>query len=221
MNNERIDDLQCDGLRLIQNPSHFCFGTDAVLLANFAKAEKNERVMDLCTGTGVIPILMSAKTRAKHFTGIELVPDMADMAQRSVVLNHLQDKITVVCGDIKKAAELCGSAVFDVVTVNPPYLNAGEVNQNEALALARHEIACTLADIAHAAAKLLRFGGRLYMVHRAHRLADIVCALREHKLEPKRLQFAGKQLDLVLVEASLGGKAWLTVEAVTDSPYMR
>jgi tRNA1Val (adenine37-N6)-methyltransferase len=209
---ERIDDLQLNGLQLIQNPNRFCFGTDAVHLADFAKAHVGERVMDLCTGTGVIPILMSAKTKARHFTGLELLPDMADMARRSVALNKLDERIAIDCGDLKQAAKLYSSAAFDVLTVNPPYLNAGEVKQNPDIAIARHEIACTLEDVTQAAAWLLRFGGRLYMIHKTHRLADIICALRGAGLEPKRLKFAGKQADLVLVEATLGGKVWLTVD---------
>jgi tRNA1Val (adenine37-N6)-methyltransferase len=209
---ERIEDLQCNGLRIIQNPAMFCFGTDGVLLANFAKARKNERVLDLCTGTGVIPILMSAKTPAGHFTGLEILPEMAGMASRSVTLNELNERITIDCGDIKKAAERYGSAVFDVVTVNPPYLNAGDVNGSEAIAIARHEITCTLEDAVSVSAKLLRFGGRLYMAHRTNRLADVICALRTVRLEPKKLRFAGKKNDLVLIEATFGGKVWMTVE---------
>jgi tRNA1(Val) A37 N6-methylase TrmN6 len=207
---ERADDLQIDGLRLIQNPDKFCFGTDAVLLANFAEARKDERVMDLCTGTGVVPILMCAKTKAKHFTGIEIQNDIADMASRSVQLNGLDERISIFCGDIKKAAEVYGSAAFDVVTVNPPYLNAGKPSENEALAIARHEILCTLEDVAAVSAKLLRFGGRFYMVHRVNRLADIICTLRSVKLEPKRLRV--EKTGLVLIEAALGGGVWMVVE---------
>jgi tRNA1Val (adenine37-N6)-methyltransferase len=217
---ERVDDLQLNKLKIIQNPARFCFGTDAVLLANFATAYKDERVIDLCTGTGIIPLLMSAKTQARHFTGLELQPESACMARRSVLLNNLSERIKIDTGDIKDAALRYGSAVFYAVTVNPPYLNAGIVNEREHIALARHEIACTLDDVLRVSAKLLRFGGRLYMVHRPHRLADVMAGLREHRLEPKRLRTVqpreGKDATLVLIEAALGGKVWLTVMPALD-----
>jgi tRNA1Val (adenine37-N6)-methyltransferase len=207
---ERADDLQINGLHVIQNPDLFCFGTDAVLLANFAAAKKDEKVLDIGTGTGVIPILMSAKTKAKHFTGLEIQPEMADMARRSVALNKLENRITIDNGDIKKAAEMYGFAAFDVITVNPPYLNAGEINKNPSVAIARHEIACTLEDIAEASAKLLRFGGRLYMIHRPHRLADIICTMRNAGIEPKKLKIVRDEL--ILLEGTLGGKVWMKIE---------
>jgi tRNA1Val (adenine37-N6)-methyltransferase len=212
---ERLDDLQISGLRIIQDPSRFCFGTDAVLLGNFAKAHPRERVIDLCTGTGIVPLLMSAKTNARHFTGLELQPESACMARRSVKLNNLTERIRIDTGDLKDAALLYGKAVFDVVTVNPPYLNAGEANEREEIAIARHEIACTLDDVLCAAASLLKYGGRLYLVHRPNRLADVIAGLREHRLEPKRLRTVhpseGKGAALVLIEAALYGKVWLTV----------
>ncbi len=185
---ERLDDLQISGLRIIQNTQGFCFGTDAVLLANFASARKNEKVLDLCTGSGIIPLLMSAKTKAAHFTGIEIQPDVACMARRSVALNNLNERIKIDTGDIKQAARLYGSAAFDVVTVNPPYLDAGEESVREGVACARHETACALDDVLRAAAGVLRHGGRLYMVHRPHRLADVIAGMRGHRLEPKKLR---------------------------------
>jgi tRNA1Val (adenine37-N6)-methyltransferase len=212
---ERLDDLQISGLRIIQDPSRFRFGTDAVLLGNFAKAHPRERVIDLCTGTGIVPLLMSAKTKARHFTGLELQPESACMARRSVRLNNLTERIRIDTGDLKDAALLYGKAVFDVVTVNPPYLNAGALNEREEIAIARHETACTLDDVLRSAASLLKYGGRLYLVHRPHRLADVMAGLREHRLEPKRLRAVhpseGKDAALVLIEAALYGNVWMTV----------
>lgn len=214
---ERLDDLQLSGLYLIQNPSRFRFGSDAVCLSNFAVVRKHETVLDLCAGTGAIPILLSAKTEGRFFTGLELQPDIADMARRSVSLNGLEARVRIDEGDIKQAPVLYGTGVFDVVTVNPPYMRACKVNDSEAVALARHEIACTLEDVVSAAARVLRTGGRLYMVHRPHRLADVCCTLRAHKLEPKTLQMVqsaeGKKPVLMLVEAVSDGKPWLAVPA--------
>lgn len=214
---ERVDDLQLNGLRLIQDPAHFCFGIDAVLLSDFATVRKNETVLDLCTGSGIIPILLCAKTPGKHFTGLELLSESVDRARRSVALNGLQEQVTIDEGDIKKAADYYGPAAFDVITVNPPYMNSGGgiVNTSEAQAIARHEIACTLADVAAVSARLIKTGGRVYMVHRPHRLADVFCALRACKLEPKTLRMvqadASKPPSLALIEATESGKPWLKI----------
>ncbi|MDR1664440.1 MAG: tRNA1(Val) (adenine(37)-N6)-methyltransferase [Clostridiales bacterium] len=222
---ERLDDLQNNGLHIIQDPAGFCFGSDAVCLTDFAEVRPGERVMDLCTGCGVIPILLSAKTKGKFFTGLEIQPEIADMAQRSVQMNGLEGRVRIDCGDIKQAPELYGSGVFDVVTVNPPYLKEGKQHENPSAALARHEIACTLEDVARISARLLRYGGRLYMVHRPHRLADIFCVLRDYDLEPKALQLVQSAPDkpppLALIAASLGGKPWLTVKAPVNADNVR
>lgn len=214
---ERVDDLQLNGLRLIQNPRHFCFGIDAVMLSDFAKVRKNETVLDLCSGSGIIPILLTAKTNGRYFTGLELMPEMADMAQRSVILNHLQERVSIEEGDIKQAAERYGFAAFDVITVNPPYMNSGGglLNASEAQAMARHEIACTLTDVIAVSARLLKYGGRLYMVHRPHRLAEIFEILRQHRMEPKTLRMVqatvSKPPSLALIEAAQDGRPWLNV----------
>lgn len=218
--NERVDDLECDGSYIIQNPSGFCFGIDAVCLSNFANIKKGDTVLDIGTGTGIIPILLCAKTKGHHFTGLELQEEYADMARRSVQMNGLCDRIAIHCGDIKNGAQLYPTNHFDAITVNPPYIaNAGGVlNESSAKAIARHEIACTLADIVTVSARLLKTGGRLYMVHRPTRLADIICTLRTAKLEPKTLRFVQGKLDkkpsLVMVEAVDGGKPELAVEPV-------
>lgn len=193
---ERVDDLHRNGYRLIQDPKRFCFGVDAVLLSGFAAAKKGDKVLDLGTGTGIIPILMSAKTQAAHFSALEIQPESAEMARRSVLLNDLQYKIDIVEGDIKKAAEIFKPLYFDVITTNPPYMNfeGGLKNSFDPKTIARHEVLCSLDDIALAAQKLLKFGGHFYMVHRPHRLTDIMCTLRAHKIEPKKYALSSLML---------------------------
>lgn len=216
--NERIDDLQRNHYRIIQDPGRFCFGMDAVLLSGFAFAKEGDRVLDLGTGTGIIPILMEAKTDAAHLTGLEIQADSADMARRSVRLNHLEEKIEIITGDIKEAVSLFGAASFDVVTCNPPYMTEhhGLTNPEAPKAIARHELLCILEDVISQAAKLLRPGGNFFMVHRPFRLVDILVLLRNYHLEPKRMKmvhpFVDKEPNMVLIQASRGGKARITVE---------
>ena len=215
---ERIDDLQRNGYRIIQDENRFCFGMDAVLLSGFARVKKGDRVLDLGTGTGIIPILLEAKTQGGHFTGLEIQPDSADMARRSVALNGLQEKIDIVTGDIKEAADLFGASSFDVVTTNPPYMigQHGIANPDEAKAIARHEVLCTLDDILRESARLLKPGGHFFMVHRPFRLAEIICGMREYGIEPKRMKmvhpFIDKEPNMVLIEGTRGGKPRMTVE---------
>lgn len=215
---ERIDDLQRNGYRIIQDENRFCFGMDAVLLSGFARVKKGDRVLDLGTGTGIIPILLEAKTQGGHFTGLEIQPDSADMARRSVALNGLQEKIDIVTGDIKEAADLFGASSFDVVTTNPPYMigQHGIANPDEAKAIARHEVLCTLDDILRESARLLKPGGHFFMVHRPFRLAEIICGMREYGIEPKRMEmvhpFIDKEPNMVLIEGTRGGKPRMTVE---------
>jgi len=215
---ERVDDLHRNGYMLIQDPKRFCFGVDAVLLSGFAKAEKGDRVLDLGTGTGVIPILMEAKTSAEHFTGLEIQEESAEMAQRSVLMNELEDKIDIVCGDIKEADQIFGAASFQVVTCNPPYMTAnhGLQNPEQPKAIARHEVLCTLEDVITQAARVLVPGGRFYMVHRPFRLAEIMSGLCAHGLEPKRMRlvypFVEREPNMVLIEALKGGRPRITVE---------
>lgn len=217
--NERFDDLQRNGYRIIQNKNAFCFGMDAVLLSGFAQVKAGETALDLGTGTGIIPILLEAKTEGSHFTGLEIQADMADMAERSVAYNHLEEKINIVNGDIKEASQLFGLASFDVVTSNPPYMNDAHGLKNPDLpkAIARHEVLCTLDDVTREAARLLKPGGRFYLVHRPHRLIEIVTALTKYKLEPKRMKlvhpYVDKEANMVLIEAVRGGKSMIKVEA--------
>lgn len=216
---ERIDDLQRNGYRIIQKTDGFCFGMDAVLLSGYAQVKPEERVLDLGTGTGIVPILLEAKTEGSHFTGLEIQEAVADMAMRSVRLNGLEDKITIVNGDIKEASRLFGKASFDVVTANPPYMNNahGLKNPDLAKAVARHEVFCTLEDVVREAALLLKSGGRFYMVHRPHRLVEIIQVLTNFKLEPKRMKlvhpFVDKEANMVMIEARRGGRSLIKVEA--------
>lgn len=216
--NERIDELQRNGYQIIQNPDKFCFGMDAVLLSGFAQAKKDDNVLDMGTGTGIIPILMEAKSQAMHFTGLEIQAESADMARRSVVLNDLTDKIDIVIGDIKEADTIFKSASFDVITCNPPYMigHHGLTNPDAPKAIARHEILCTLEDIISQGAKLLKTGGHFFMVHRPFRLAEIMVTMSKYKLEPKRMQlvypYVDKEPNMVLLEATKGGKPRMTVE---------
>ena len=216
--NERIDDLERNGYHIIQDTKRFCFGMDAVLLSGFARVKEGARVLDLGTGTGIIPILLEAKTKAEHLTGLEIQEESADMARRSVLLNGLEDKIDIVTGDIKEAESLFDAASFDVITCNPPYMigKHGITNEGDAKAIARHEILCTLEDVVSQAAKLLKPGGNFFMVHRPFRLAEIMAVLQAYKLEPKRMQlvypFVDKEPNMVLIEANRGGKPRLTVE---------
>lgn len=217
--NERIDDLQRNGYRIIQNTKGFCFGMDAVLLSGFAFVRPGERAIDLGTGTGIIPILLEAKCQGEHYTGLEIQEEMADMARRSVALDQLEKKISVVTGDIREASRLFGAASFDVVTSNPPYMNDAHGLKNPELpkAIARHEVLCTLEDVAGQAARLLKPGGRFYLVHRPHRLIEIITALTRAGLEPKRMKlvhpFVDKEANMVLIEAVRGGKSMIKVEA--------
>lgn len=218
LENERLDDLGRKGYRIIQNPEKFCFGIDAVLLTGFAKVKPGSRVLDLGTGTGIIPILLEAKTQAEHLTGLEIQEGSADMARRSVAYNHLEDKISIVTGDIKEAGSLLGAASFDVITCNPPYMIGGHGLQNPSVPkmIARHEILCTFEDVAREAAYLLKQGGTFYLVHRPFRLAEIITTLAAHKLEPKRIRFVhpyvDKEPNMVLIEARKGGNPRVTVE---------
>ena len=215
---ERVDELQRNGYRIIQNENGFCFGMDAVLLSGFARVKKGEQALDLGTGTGIIPILLEAKTEGEHFTGLEIQETSADMAGRSVRLNDLDQKVSIVKGDIKEATDLFGKASFDVVTSNPPYMTGqhGLVNPDMPKAIARHEILCTLEDVISQASALLKENGRFYMVHRPFRLAEIMVMMNRYRLEPKRMKlvypFADKEPNMVLIEGLKGGRPRITVE---------
>ncbi len=213
-----MDDLNIKGYEIIQHKDKFCFGMDAVLLSEFAVAKKGERVLDLGTGTGVIPILMEAKDKGTSFSALEIQSESADMARRSVEHNGLSHKIAIVEGDIKEAAELFGKAVFDVITCNPPYMNDkhGLKNPDLPKASARHEVLCTLEDVISQSAALLKERGRFYMVHRPTRLQEIITLMHQYHLEPKRLRMVHSYVDsdanMVLIEGLKGGGVFMKVE---------
>jgi tRNA1Val (adenine37-N6)-methyltransferase len=214
---ERVDDLQ-NGYFVIQDPKKFCFGMDAVLLSGFTRVKKGETALDMGTGTGIIPILLSQRTEGKHFTGLEIQAECVEMADRSVKYNCLEDRIQIVEGDIKEAAGIFGAASFDVVTCNPPYMigQHGLTNPHLPKAIARHEILCTFDDVASQAARVLKDRGRFYLVHRPFRLVELMAALTKYKLEPKRMQlvypYIDKEPNMVLIEACKGGNSRIQIE---------
>ena len=215
---ERLDDLQLNGLELIQDPEKFCFGVDAVLLADFVKVRPGENVLDLGTGNGIIPLLLSAKTQAAHITGLEIQEDIVEMARRSVSHNGLNDRIDIVEGDIKEAADIFKPAFFDVITTNPPYMLAehGLRNPDDSRAIARHEVLCSLDDILRESMKLMQDKSRFYMIHRPFRLTEIMIKMNYYKIEPKRIRFIHPYIDkepvLVLIEGVRGARPRVTVE---------
>lgn len=217
--NERIDDLQFKGLKLIQNKNGFCFGIDAVLLANFAKnMKKCETVVDLCTGNGIVAVLLSGKTNASKIYGVEIQEDVASLAKRNVEINNLEGRVEILNKNLTELKENIPSATVDSVTVNPPYMKAGSgvINEENTLVIARHEISCTLDDVIKEAARLLKFNGEFFMVHKPERLVEIFCVMRKYKIEPKRIRFvqpsANKPANLVLIEGSKNAGEFLKVE---------
>lgn len=218
---ERIDSLQRKDYVIIQDPKRFCFGMDAVLLSAFASdtIQQGVHILDIGTGTGVIPILLEARTQAARFTGLEIQEESADMARRSVALNHLEDKIDIVTGDIKEAEKYFSAASFHCITCNPPYMagQSGIQNPEEPKAIARHEIKCTLEDIIIKSAKLLKPGGKFYMVHRPSRLSELMTLMSKNGIEPKRLRIvypdANREPNMILIEGSRGGHKGMKIEA--------
>ena len=213
---EKLHDIKCGGLKLIQNVHGFRYGTDAVLLADFVNLKSGERVLDFCTGSGIIPLLLLARNKASEICGIEIEEEIVKTACKTAKLNGVEDKLKFICGDIKKASKIVEGS-FDVITCNPPYSKngSGMMSESNKIARARYEVDCTLDDVVKSAAKVLKFGGRFYIVHKAERLVDIVCTLRESKLEPKELRFVhtkpGKKAELVMVCAVLGGGVQINV----------
>lgn len=216
--NERIDDLQRNGLKIIQNSEKFCFGMDAVLLSGFVGEARGKQMLDLGTGTGILPLLLSSKTDIEHLTGLEIQPESAEMAQRSVELNNLSERISIVTGDIKEADELFQLSSMDVITCNPPYMigQHGITNPDSPKAIARHEILCTFDDVARVAGRLLKPNGHFFLVHRPFRLVEIMTTLTKYHLEPKRMRlvhpFVDREPNMVLIEAVRGGNSRITVE---------
>lgn len=215
---ERCDDLGINNLKLIQDDELFCFGTDSVLLSDFAKAKTNDTVVDLCSGNGIIPILMSAKTKAKKFYAIEIQKCSYDLLCKNIELNGLNERIEAINADIKYVLSFFKPGSVDVVTCNPPYMSFGSgfLNPDDTLAIARHEIKTNLKGVIDASASILKFGGYFYMVHRADRLCDIISFLREKNIEPKRIAFihpsTEKAPKLILIEGMYGARASLKIE---------
>lgn len=214
---ERLDDLQ-NGYKIIQDPQKFCFGIDAVLLADFARITAQERVLDMGTGTGIVPVLLKAREKGAHFTGLEIQKECADMARRTMAYNHLENDISIVNGDIKHASAIFGGAAFDVVTCNPPYMigQHGLSNPHLPKAIARHEVLCNFDDVASQAAKVLTSRGKLFLIHKPFRLVELFLTLTKYNLEPKRMRMVHSYVDrepsMVLIEALHGGKSRITVD---------
>ena len=219
MDDETIDDLDLNGIKVIQKKNAFRFGVDAILLANFARIHRSASVIDFCTGTGIVPFILAGKTSAAFIHGIEIQEEMVEMAQRSIRYNKLEKRINFIRGDLKDKDLLKTLPKVDVVTVNPPYKlkNSGIVNLDDKSAIARHEICCTLEDVIIATMKVLKDNGRMYMVHRPERLADIFCTMRKHGMEPKVIRMVypsrGKPPNIVLVEGQKYGGQFLRWEA--------
>ena len=188
---ETLEDLQCGGLFLIQKGYGFRFGTDAVLLADYAKSIKSNRTLDFCTGSGIVPILLSHKTDTPEIHAIEIQKDIADMAKRSVIYNNLKERVHIIEGDLKDAPSYYPSTSFDLITCNPPYMKSGSaiLNQADTKIISRHEVLCTLEDIIKTSARLLRYNGHLVMIHRPNRLTDVLSQMRNNFIEPKVLRF--------------------------------
>lgn len=215
---ERLDYLLAEELRIIQSPSVFSFSLDAVLLARFASVPiKRGTIIDLCTGNGAIPLFLSARSESR-IIGVELQERLADMAERSVAYNGLDKQIEIIQGDVKEAPQQLGYEKFDTVTCNPPYFPAHELsdrNMSEHYAIARHELHLTLEEAVRSASQLLKQGGKAAFVHRSGRLMDMLEAMRQNRLEPKRLRLvhpkAGKEANTLLIEGIKDGKPDLKI----------
>ncbi len=217
--NEIIDDLELNNLKIIQNNNGFKFGIDSILLSDFAKKiKKDSIVLDIGTGTGIISILLSAKTEANKIIGIEIQREVADMAKRSVILNKLENKIEIINDDINNIEKYFENNYFDVIVTNPPYQknNTGLKSENEKNLISRHEIKCTLEDIIKKSFKILKDKGEFYMVHRPERLVDIMYLMRKNKIEPKELRFVYPKIsdkpNLILIKGIKNAKQFLKVE---------
>ena len=215
---EHLVDLQRNGLKMVEDSDKFRFGMDAVFLSGWAEVKKGERVLDMGTGTGILPLLLSAKTEAGQIVGIEIQDECVALAERNVSLNGLSNRIIIVNGDLKNSKEIFGKASFDVVVSNPPYMTGGHglVNPKSAKAIARHEVLCTFANVAEQAAAVLKPGGRFYLVHRPFRLPEIITALVKFGLEPKRLRmvhsYVDKEPNMMLLGCVKGGRPRIQVE---------
>ena len=217
--NERIDDLQLNNLKIIQNKDGFCFGIDSVLLSDFAKEiSANSKVLDLGTGTGILGILLCGKTKLSKIYGIDIQEDVCDMATRSIKLNNLSDRFEIINSNIKDLKDIFEESTFDAIVSNPPYKkdNSGLKNESKTKLISRHEITASLEDFISISSKLLKNNGNIYMVHRPERLSDLFYLLRKYNLEPKKLRIVQSYFDskpkLILVKATKNAKSFLNIE---------
>lgn len=215
---ERLDDLGVLGYKIIQNPNFFCFGIDAVLLSEFVRIKPDQKVLDLCTGNGILPILLAAKTKAESIKGLEIQAYSVELARRSICHNSLESRIEIVQGNVQEASAIFGKGVFDAITCNPPYMigKHGLTNPEDSRAIARHEILCTFDDIARESSALLKEGGNFFLVHRPFRLVELFKVLTKYYLEPKAVRFVhpfvDKEPNMVLIHAKKGAKSRVTIE---------
>lgn len=216
--NERLDDLEYNNLKIIQDKSLYCFSSDAVLLANHVRATKTDCVVDFGTGSGVIAILIAAKTTAPKVIGVEVQKVMAELAERNVILNNLQDRVKIINEDIKNIVDTLGNESVKVVVCNPPYFKkeAGEVASKSEIAISRSEILCSLEDIIINASKILKYGGKFYMIHKSERMAEVITLLKNNNLEPKVLTLIypkkSKQVDTFIIESHKNGSPGLKIK---------
>ena len=215
LSDEQVDDLQLDGMKIIQKKKGFKFGTDAVLLSDFAKDIYSKNTLDLCTGTGIVAFLLHSKTKTKSFFCVEIQEEIADMAKRSVNLNGLDKDISIICDDLKNAVKIFGKRKFDLITCNPPYIRSGVMNDTDSKTISRHEVLCSLEDIIRVSSELIKTTGKLAMVHKPSRIAELLYLMKKYKIEPKRMRFVHKNEKeppvLVLVEGHYGAKSDINV----------
>lgn len=215
---EKIEDLGFAGLKILQKVNGFRFGTDSVLLADFASKNARGKLLDLCSGTAIVPLLLSQEKNVLHISALEIQENVAEMAKRSVLMNGLEDKISVTAGDLKRADEYYTKQSFDAVTCNPPYMKVGGAIKNELdeKTISRHEVMCTLEDVVKTSVDMLKANGRLYMVHKPTRLAEIIAVMCRYKAEPKRMRLVyaskGKEPSIVLIEAMKSAKPEIRIE---------
>lgn len=215
---ESIEDLELGGLYILQKEKGFRFGVDAVLLSHFTNLKNRETLIDLCSGTGILPILFAGKTSARIIKGLEIQEKYAKMAQRSILMNGLEDRVEIVLGDLKDLDLIKSLGTYSVVTANPPYKKQGSGNfsKDEEILIARHEYAMELDDLILAAELLLKDQGRLCLVHRPERLIDIITSMRDHNIEPKRIRMVAPRLNkapnILLIEGIKGAKPYLKWE---------
>ena len=217
---ERLDDLQLDGAFIISHKDKYCFTSDSVMLANSVITNNKSKIVDLCSGGGIISILIGLKKNCSQVIGVELQSDMADMATRSVKMNGLEEKVEILNYDVKNISEIIPNGYADIVVCNPPYykVNSGEIRENQNIAISRHEIALSLEELVQNTSKIVKFGGMFYMVHKAERLAEVICTLTKYNLIPKQIYTIttndNDNVDTFIVISKLGAKHGLTVKNI-------